>query len=179
MFHGSLGFFSPPWQALAIISHSVLYRGSSPTLQGAISMGKVSLTVVLGALLAATPLQAKGEDSAAKKPIGVWTKSSGDQKITFQFKADKMIVTLNTGDQTIKVDADYGVTKDGRVFGIITNVTKPGNDGPNEGDLFSFKFTAVDKKMTIEDLKGTRENAERQQLVQGDDEKKENSAYLR
>jgi hypothetical protein len=130
------------------------------------SMAFALTVVVLG--LAVT---ARGEDAAAKKPIGVWTKSVNDQKITFDFKDDGMVVTLVINGETIKAEGDYGITKEGRVFGILTKVTKPGSDGPNEGDLFSFKVSAKDNKLTIDDLKGTKDSSEAQQLVQGEYEK--------
>ncbi len=134
-------------------------------------MRRGTVATVLGLLVLAFVYPARAEDKAPKKPLGAWTKSSGDQKITFEFKPDAMLVTIAVGNETIKVDADYGVTKDGRVFGIVTKVMKPGEGGPSEGDLFSFKYTAVDNKMTIEDLKGTRHSGEAEQLVHGEYEK--------
>lgn len=116
-------------------------------------------------------VSARGEEAAAKKPIGVWTKSVNDQKITFDFKADGMVVTIALNGETIKAEGDYGITKDGRVFGILTKVTKPGTNGPNEGDLFSFKVTVTDNKLTLDDLKGSKDSSEAQQLVHGEYEK--------
>jgi hypothetical protein len=114
---------------------------------------------------------ARGEETAAKKPIGVWTKSVNEQKITFDFKDDGMVVTIVINGDTIKGEGDYGITKDGRVFGILNKVTKPGSDGPSEGDLFSFKVSVKDNKLTIDDLKGSKESADAQQLVHGEYEK--------
>jgi hypothetical protein len=127
--------------------------------------------IVLGVLTLAFVVPVRGADSDAKKPIGVWTKSVNDQKITFDFKADGMVVTLVINGETIKAEGDYGITKDGRIFGILNKVTKSGGDGPNEGDLFSFKVKVSDNKLTIDDLRGTKDSSEAQQLVQGDYEK--------
>jgi hypothetical protein len=126
--------------------------------------------IILGVLTLAFVVPAQGEDSAAKKPIGVWSRSVNDQKITFDFRADGMVVTLVINGETIKAEGDYGITKEGRVFGILNKVTKSG-DGPNEGDLFSFKVKVNDTKLTIDDLRGTKDSSEAQQLVQGDYEK--------
>ena len=82
-----------------------------------------------------------------------------------------MVVTLVINGETIKAEGDYGITKDGRIFGILNKVTKSGGDGPNEGDLFSFKVKVSDNKLTIDDLRGTKDSSEAQQLVQGDYEK--------
>ncbi|MFL5240960.1 MAG: hypothetical protein ACJ8FY_02540 [Gemmataceae bacterium] len=134
-------------------------------------MYKRTVAIGLSTLALMFVNSARAEEKSPKKPLGAWTRTSGDQKITFDFKSDALLVTIAAGNETIKVDADYGVTKDGRVFGIITKVTKPGEGGPSEGDLFSFKFTAVDNKMTIEDLKGTKHSGEAEQLVHGEYEK--------
>jgi hypothetical protein len=134
-------------------------------------MRTLTLACALTVVALGLAIPARGEDAPAKKPIGVWTKSINDQKITFDFKEDGMVVTLVINGDTIKGEGDYGITKDGRVFGILNKVTKPGNDGPSDGDLFSFKVTIKDKKLTIDDLKGTKESTEAQQLVHGEYEK--------
>jgi hypothetical protein len=134
-------------------------------------MRNLSTAIFLGVLTLAIVVPAQGEDNAAKKPIGIWSRSVNDQKITFDFKDDGMMVTLVINGDTIKAEGDYGITKEGRIFGILNKVTKPGNDGPNEGDLFSFKVKVNDNKLTIDDLRGTKDSSEAQQLVHGDYEK--------
>ncbi len=125
------------------------------------------VTAALSLTLAcALPAAAADE---AKKPVGTWTKSDGERTVTFQFKADAMHVVLKAGeDQKIEVDADYGVTKDGIVFGRIGKVTKPGNDGPDEGDLFSFRFKVEKDKFVLSDLTGSKINEDAKRLVEGD-----------
>ena len=44
-------------------------------------------------------------------------------------------------------------SKDGVLFGRVSKATKKGVDGgPEEGDLFSFRFKADKDKLTISDL---------------------------
>ena len=116
----------------------------------------------------AGPLLVRAED-APKKPLGTWTRSAGDAEVTFAVKAERLKVTLKRGGATVEADVDYGVSKDGVLFGRVNKVTKTGtNDGPDEGDLFSFKFTVVDGKMTVEELKGKSDSAEAKQLIEGE-----------
>jgi hypothetical protein len=124
------------------------------------------------AILAAATLNASADEGTkSKKPLGTWVKSVGDNSITFHFKPDNMRVTLKNASGSCTIDADYGVTKAGVVFGIITGVKNEGIDGPPEGLLFSFEADVGKDTLTIKDLKGT-DNEEAKQLVQGDYKKK-------
>jgi len=108
-------------------------------------------------------------DDTPKKPIGTWTKTAGDVELTFEIKADAMKVILKQGAGKVEASVDYSITKDGVLFGRVNKVEKTGVDGgPGEGDLFSFRFTVVDDKMTIDDLKGSKDSGEAKQLVEGE-----------
>jgi hypothetical protein len=127
-------------------------------------------TVALAALLAVTAGAARAEDkkadkAKATKPTGTWVRSlGGENKITFAFQGDTLKVTVANGGEKIEVETAYGVTKTGTLFGVITH--KTGDGGPNEGDLFSFKFQLGDGTMTVSDLKP--DNAEAKQLIEGE-----------
>ena len=110
----------------------------------------VTAALALG-LACALPAAAADE---VKKPLGTWTKTEAGQTITFNIKADGMgIVLKGEGDQKIEVEADYGQSKDGVLFARISKITKTGIDGgPEEGDLFSFRFKLEKDKLTISDL---------------------------
>jgi hypothetical protein len=130
----------------------------------------VALTVVL---LAAAPggAEEKKKD-AVKKPIGTWTRSAGEAKITFAIKADTLKITLARGDTKIEADADIAFTKDGYLFGRLSKVEKPGGDGPSEGDLFSFLVKMDKDKITLSELKTSGNTSdEARQLVEGEYEK--------
>jgi hypothetical protein len=127
----------------------------------------------LAVLVLVTTARAADEPSArVKKLLGTWTRTVNGSTVTFQFKADQLHAKVSTDGATITVEGDYGVTKDGIVFGIITKVTKVGtNDGPAEGDLFRFTFKLDKDKATLKDLKGA-EGDEAKQLIQGEYQKK-------
>jgi hypothetical protein len=115
-------------------------------------------------------IPASAEDAAAKKPSGTWARKADDKTITFDFKANDLRVTISCDSFTIVVDADYGFTKDGTLFGIVTKTKKTGTDsGPAEGDLFSFRVKAEKDKVTLSDLKGTAAGGDdAKNLVEGE-----------
>ncbi|HZT80821.1 MAG TPA: hypothetical protein VFA26_11385 [Gemmataceae bacterium] len=111
---------------------------------------------------------AQDKDKAAR-PVGVWTRSADDHKITFDIrKDDKLFVTLNQGERVVKVEATYKVGKDNQLTMKVTKVELKGVDnGPSEGQEFSFRFKVVDGTMTVSDLKGT-DSEEAKNVVQGE-----------
>lgn len=132
------------------------------------------VVVVLGlGLLCVSLSVAQEKKEASKKPVGTWSKAAGEAKITFDIKADGLKILLHQGGELrVEIEADYAVGKDGYLFGRINKVTKSGNDGPSEGDLFAFRFKAEKDKLSLSDLKtsaGTSDEA--RQLVEGDYEK--------
>lgn len=110
------------------------------------------------------------EEAKSKKPLGSWERKAGDKTIQFHFKNDALSVVLKEGGNGLQVDSDYGVTKDGVVYGIVTGVKKDGVDGgPQEGHLFSFRV-AVDKDtLTIKEINGSEKPSEEaKQLIEGE-----------
>jgi hypothetical protein len=126
----------------------------------------VALALLTGILLSA-------QDNGTKKkgptrPDGTWTRSEGGVKVTFEFKKHYLTCSLAEGDKKIKCTADYGVTKDGVLFGRIRKVEKKGfEEGPKEGVLFSFRFALKDGTMTISDLNAPG-NGDAKRIVEGD-----------
>jgi hypothetical protein len=122
-------------------------------------------------LLCAAPLAAA---DAAKKPVGTWTRTEGDVSVTFDIKKDGALqVTLKGGDRKIDVTADYGLSKDGVLFARISKIKKENIDGgPDEGDLFSFRYKVEKDKLVISDLNSPKTSDEAKKLVEGDYAKK-------
>lgn len=132
-------------------------------------MAALSLTLA-GLIVLASP--ATGADDV-KKPAGAWTRTAGDNKITFDFKADSLHVTITNSGNSLEIVADYGLTKEGTLYGIVTKVERKGIDGgPEKGALFSFRVKMDKDTLTISDLKATEGQDESKQLVQGDYKKK-------
>jgi len=129
------------------------------------------VTAALALTLAcAVPAAAADE---AKKPLGTWTKKEGDATITFDIKADGMSIVLKgQGDSKIEAQADYGLSKDGVLFARISKITRSGIEGgPDEGDLFTFRYKVEKDKLTISDLTAPKTSDEARKLVEGDYEK--------
>jgi hypothetical protein len=103
-----------------------------------------------------------------KKPLGTWTRSVNDMEVKFDIKADTLKCIISGNGITIDVDADYGMSKDGVIFGRIHKVEKKGACvGPNVGDLFTFKFAVKDGTLTISEL-GPASVADARELIEGD-----------
>src|SRR5262249_26531701 len=119
---------------------------------------------------------ASDEKTAGKnRPVGTWKRALGDNSITFMIKADTLRVVLKAGGNTKEVEADYGVSKDGVLFGRIHQV-RPEGDGPAGGDLFSFRFQVDGDKFTLSELKTPHDSAEAKELVQGEYQKQKGNA---
>lgn len=131
------------------------------------------LLLVFGLLLAAPLAPARAEDKpkakAVKKPVGTWVRKVDETTLTFVIKEDGMTITVKDGNGgTLEIEADYGVTKDGVLYGCMTKVTKKNIDPPTDkGDLFSIAFSISGKELTVSDLKGTHANDDARKLVEG------------
>lgn len=125
-------------------------------------------------LVCAAPLAAADKDAKAKSPAGTWTKSEGDVSVTFDIKKDNTLtVTLKGGDRLIETTGDYGLSKDGVLFARISKIKKENVDGgPEEGDLFSFRYKLEKDKLVISDLNVPKTGEEGKKLVEGDYDKK-------
>jgi len=131
-----------------------------------------------GILFAACTTYAEESAAATQKYVGSWKRTVGDNTITFEIKSHTIHINVVAGGNTIDADADYAATKDGVLFGRIGKVMKKGtDDGPTDGDLFSFKLAVEKDTATLSDLKGTgpHENPEVKQLVEGDYHKEKGS----
>jgi hypothetical protein len=135
-------------------------------------MRKIALA--LGFVVVIASFAVADGDKAASKPLGTWKRSAGDNSIIFEFKTDVLRCTIATNGNTIEAEADYGITKDGIIFGRISKVTKKGTeDGPTEGELFSFRIKVEKDMTTVSDLKTSTESPEAQQLLHGEYKKED------
>ena len=133
-------------------------------------MFRSTLTAMALALVAAAPLDAG--DAKAKKPLGTWTRTVSDVEVTFRFEADTLKCLISGMGIVIDVDGDYGMSKDGTIFGRITKVEKKGIcAGPKVGDLFTFSCKVKDNTLTISKL-GPGEDNDAKALIEGDYKKK-------
>jgi len=128
----------------------------------------VSRRIAVAMLAALALASSTSAEDTVKKPLGTWERKVGDHTLQMQVKADQLVFKIAEGGRAIEVSADYGITKTGTLFGVVTKVKLEGtNDGPAEGHLFSFQFTVDKDTLTLKELKGT-DNAEARQLVEGE-----------
>ncbi len=121
---------------------------------------------VLFVALALVTLTARAEEPVAKKPIGKWEHTVEGVKVTLDFAADHMVMTVDAGFKII-VDGDYGMTKEGKLFAICTKVDNGGSEtAPKVDDLFSFRVLTEKDKLTISDIKPGGEEAKK--FIQGE-----------
>lgn len=124
----------------------------------------VSLAAVLFVFGGAT---AQAQKAGPAKPVGTWSRTVDQFSITFDIQADGMKILLKAEGNSLTAHADYGVSKDGVLFARMHKIEKMGIDeGPAEGDLFSFKFTVKGDELTVDDLQG-KANDEARRLVHG------------
>jgi len=113
----------------------------------------LATATVTAMLLGAVTLPA-GEKTAGKGPRGEWVRNKDDSTVTFKFTPDTLYFTSDSALGKLELEADYGVSKDGKnLFGRVRTVKEGG--GPAKGDLFSFSYKVKGDTLTITDLKGT------------------------
>jgi hypothetical protein len=124
------------------------------------------LVTLIMVVLAAAP--GSSQEKSPARPIGTWVKDQGDAKITFKMSADTFQCIISGGGVTLTVEGDYGVSKDGVIFGRISRVDRQGTDvGPMVGELFSFKYAIKKDVMTLSDMRGASAG-EARALIEGD-----------
>jgi hypothetical protein len=136
-------------------------------------MARWTTATIAVLFLLAAPLLADDTSKGAGKPAGKWKKSVGDNSVTFNFKGDSLEISVLLGGNTIELVNDYAIAKDGTIYGRTHKVTKKGTeDGPTEGDLFSFKAVVAKDTMTLSDLKSSSgDSGDAKALVEGEYQK--------
>ncbi|MFQ3591911.1 MAG: hypothetical protein SNJ82_01840 [Gemmataceae bacterium] len=128
------------------------------------------LTTFLCALVLIPAFAAeKPADKAPAKPIGTWSREIAGHTLAWTFNEDnsfKLKVNLSDGNEA-EVEGNYGITKDGTLFAIMTKAKTSIEGGPEKGDLFSFSFKVSGKELTLGDAAGTKINEQARGLVEG------------
>lgn len=91
------------------------------------------------------------------KPLGKWQRKIGKTNVTLNVENNRLHI-LCTGDKSITLHADYAMTHDGLVYGVVTSIeceeddetetTKTLFDSP-----FSFRFRIDEGALIIHDMK--------------------------
>ncbi len=113
-----------------------------------------ALVLLLALFLAPMP-SGNAQKADADRPSGEWRQDTGS---SITFKTPNRLtwkVVTDKGHEVISFDADYGVTKDSRIYGIVTkSMYKPGSM-PSEDDTFSFRFRIDEDELNVKDVKGS------------------------
>lgn len=91
---------------------------------------------------------------AANSAVGAWRKIDSpplNHPATLTITAEKLVWV----DGTNRLKADYGVTRDSMLFGIITKISgQTFVNGPGEDDPFAFHFRADSDELNVRGIKG-------------------------
>lgn len=108
------------------------------------------------------------ETALLKGLNGTWNKSSGEHDIEFFFKESTLLITLKRGGEKLVLECDVAASRDGRIFGTVSNIKEGGIQGASErGDLFGFKVQLKGELLELHDLRGTNVNEGAKNLVEG------------
>lgn len=119
------------------------------------SIPTILATATLLALTASAPAQSERN----QKYLGTWTRHADGCKVKLEVKPETLrcTVTFEEG-YAITVEADYVVSKDGVLLGILHDpkngkaAKKDKDDDPLNKRLFYFQISADDKALVIGDL---------------------------
>jgi hypothetical protein len=124
-------------------------------------------TVIALALLVATTVPLWAQDNDGAKPIGTWTRTATvrhhEMRVKMEVKADTLRCTVRLPDEPLPgkftADADYVITRDGRVLGAVPlghREKKAGNKESSKDQrldrVFVCRFKVEKHALVISDL---------------------------
>lgn len=75
-----------------------------------------------------------------KRPVGNWERSVGNCQITLRFEEDRLYGTCTFKDKkdtfTLTMDADYNITRDNVLYGVITGSEATGREDAEEAVVY-------------------------------------------
>ncbi len=91
------------------------------------------------------------------KPLGKWERKSGKNHVTLIVEDNRLHMIL-AGENVGALHADYSMTRDGVVYGVITSVEFDEEDNDSTNALFnrpfSFRFRVDEGALIVYDAKG-------------------------
>jgi hypothetical protein len=113
------------------------------------------MALVTGAVLVAGGA-AFAQDTDSRKPLGTWVHHSDEYKVTFDVKPETLRCTVSgEGGLSISVTADYVVSPDGLLFGVIRTrkaERKKEEDDDVEKRLFYCRFAVEKNNLILSDV---------------------------
>jgi hypothetical protein len=135
-------------------------------------MARCVTAILAAASLLALAAPGQAQQERAQKLQGTWVRKDVGCKVKLEVKPASLrcTVTMEEG-VAMTVDADYVVSKDGILVGILR---APMDPNPADTDavnrrLFYFQFTAEDRSLTVKDLryKDSQDGDKMKELLQG------------
>jgi hypothetical protein len=91
------------------------------------------------------------------KPLGKWERKVGKTHVTLSIEDNRLHISC-TGDKSVTLHADYAMTRDGLIYGVVTSIEC---DDDEETDIsrtlfdapFSFRFRIDEAALIIHDMK--------------------------
>ncbi len=125
--------------------------------------------------LAATALLAAVSPAPAQtpdhRPLGTWTRRADGNKVTLTAEPDRLRCTVQFKDGfTISVSADYVVSKDGVLLGVLRPrgaAPDPSDQKATEDRLFFCRVVVDGDKLTVSGLTVANDDAEVNKLIEG------------
>jgi hypothetical protein len=115
----------------------------------------IQMALMTSALLVAGGA-ALAQDADSRKPLGTWVHHTDEYKVTFDVKPDTLRCTISgDGGLSISVTADYVVSPDGILFGVIRTRKadkKKGEEADTEKRLFYCRFAIEKNGLVLSDV---------------------------
>ena len=135
-------------------------------------MARYTRAVLAAASLLALAAPSQAQHEHAQKLQGTWVRRAEGCKVKLEIKPECLRCTVTTEDgMAITVDADYVVSKDGILLGILRApvAAKASDDDAMGKRLFYFQFTAEDRSLVVQDLqyKDSHDGDKMKDLLEG------------
>jgi hypothetical protein len=93
--------------------------------------------------------QPAGRVQTVQRPLGTWERDIGPQHLALRIDTDHLYGALTFAEKdkkiTFNVDADYSVTRDSVVYGVITGADVAGAENAENGELFTLAAQLPDQ----------------------------------
>jgi len=91
------------------------------------------------------------------KPLGKWERKIGKTHVVLNIESHRLHISC-TGDKTVTLHADYAMTRDGLIYGVVTSIECDEDEEPDMSRSlfdapFSFRFRIDEGALIIHDMK--------------------------
>jgi hypothetical protein len=107
------------------------------------------------------------------KPLGKWERKIGKSHVTLIVEDNRLHIRFASGDVSGSAHADYAMTRDGVLFGIVTSLECDDEDKEADGIKefynapFSFRFRIDEGALVISDAKTVNADSKNDEQLNG------------